>query len=94
MKGMRKAASERRLLTKTDDGRVQKRWTFRNATSWTESREQSLEYEAGDKHRHALLRGLGLGDDSKTVNSVGMKQEELSQDEDEEILGAEEALRS
>ena len=52
---------------------------------WT---EQSLEYEAGDKHRHALLRGLGLGDDSKTVNSAGMKEEELSQDEDEGDLGS------
>ena len=60
--------------TTTDDRRVQKRGTFRNARSWAESREQSLEYEAGDKHRHALLRGLGLGDDPKTVNSVVMKE--------------------
>ena len=39
----------------------------------------------------ALLRGLVLSDDSKTVNSAAMKEEELCQDEDEEILGAEEA---
>ena len=70
---------------------VQERDILGRTPEWT---DQSLEYEAGDKHQHALLRGLGLSDDSKTVNSVGMKQEELSQDEDEEILGAEEALRS
>ena len=53
--------------------------------------EQGLEYQAGDKHRQAFLRGLGLNDDSKTVNIEAMKEEELRQDEDEEILGAEEA---
>ena len=37
-------------------------------------------------HRQALLRGLGLNDNSKTANSA-MKEEELSQDEDEEIFG-------
>ena len=40
--------------------------------------------------RQAHLRGLGLNDDSWTVNSATMKEEELSQGEDENILGAEE----
>ena len=37
------------------------------------------------------MRFLGLHDDSKTVDSAAMKKEELSHDEDEDILGAEEA---
>ena len=53
--------------------------------------EVEAEYEAGDKHRQALLRGLGFNDDSKTVNRAAMKKEKLNQDEDPEILGAEEA---
>ena len=32
-----------------------------------------------------------LNDESKTVNSAAMKKQELSQDEDKEVLGAEEA---
>ena len=44
---------------------------------WT---EKGLEYEAGN----------ALNDESKTVNSAAM-EEELSQDEDEKIFGAEEA---
>ena len=52
--------------------------------------EQGLEYEAGDRHRQALFRGLGFND-SKTVNRAAMRKEELSQDEDEEMLGAEAA---
>ena len=51
---------------------------------WT---EQGLGYESGDKHRQVLLRDLGLNDDTKTGNSAAM--EELSKDEDEEILGEE-----
>ena len=38
---------------------------------WT---EQGLEYEAGDKHRQALLRGLELNDESKTINSAATKK--------------------
>ena len=33
--------------------------------------EEGLEYEASDKHRQALLEGLGLSPESKTVNSAG-----------------------
>ena len=52
--------------------------------------EQGLQHEAGGKHRQALLQGLGLNEDSKTVNSEAMKEEELSQEEDEKFLEAEE----
>ena len=45
---------------------------------WT---EQGLQHEAGGKHRQALLRGLGLDEDSKTVNSEAIKEEELSHSE-------------
>ena len=44
----------------------------------------------GDKHQQALWRGLGSNDKSKTVNSAA-KKEELSQEDDEETLGAAEA---
>ena len=53
--------------------------------------EQGLQHEAGGKHRQALLQGLGLNEDSKSVNSEAMKEEEeLSQEEDEKFLEAEE----
>ena len=38
----------------------------RNLT-WT---EEGLEYEGNDKHRGALLEGLGLNEESKAVNSA------------------------
>ena len=40
--------------------------TKKNLT-WT---EEGLEYEGRDKHRRALLEGLGLNEDSKAVNSA------------------------
>ena len=45
---------------------------------WT---EECLEYEASDKHRQALLEGLG--DESKTVNRVAVKPEEMGQQDAE-----------
>ena len=40
---------------------------------WT---EEVLDHEASDRHRHALLEGLGLSEESKTVNSAAVKLEE------------------
>ena len=61
----------------------------RNLT-WT---EEGLEYEGSDKHRRALLEGLGLNEESKAVNSAAMKPEEIGQEEDTEVLDASEAKR-
>ena len=47
----------------------------RNLT-WTEER---LEYERSDKHREALLEGLGLNEESMTVYSAAVKPEEIGQ---------------
>ena len=52
---------------------------------WTEER---LECEATD-HRHALLEGLGLSEESKTFKRVAVKPEEIGQVEDANMLGAE-----
>ena len=49
----------------------------RNLT-WT---EEGLEYEGSDKHRRALLEGLGLNEESKAVNSAAVKPEEIGQEE-------------
>ena len=48
---------------------------------WT---EEGLEYEASDKHRQALLEGLGFS---------AVKSEEIGQAEDEEILEGTEQTR-
>ena len=61
----------------------------RNLT-WT---EEGLEYEGSDKHRRALLEGLGLNEESKAVNSAAVKLEEIGQEEDTEVLDASEAKR-
>ena len=50
---------------------------------WT---EDGLEYEASDKHRQALLEGLGLSEESKKGNSAAVKPEEIGQEADEEML--------
>ena len=60
----------------------------RNLT-WT---EEGLEYEGSDKHRRALLEGLGLNEESKAVNSAAVKPEEIGQEEDKEMLDASEAF--
>ena len=52
-----------------------------------------MEYEGSDKHRRALLEGLGLNEESKAVNSAAMKPEEIGQEEDMEVLDASEAKR-
>ena len=54
----------------------------RNLT-WTEG---GLECEGSDKHRQALLEGLGLNYESKAVNSAAMKPEQINQEEDAEML--------
>ena len=61
----------------------------RNLT-WT---EEGLEYEGSDKHRRALLEGLGLNEESKAVNSAAVKPEEIGQEEDTDMLDASEAKR-
>ena len=43
--------------------------------------------EASDKRRQALLEGLGSIEESKTVNSAGVKPEEIGQEEDGEMTG-------
>ena len=58
--------------------------------TWT---EEGLEYEGSDKHRHALLEGLGLNEKSKAVNSAAMKPEKINQEEDTEMLDASETKR-
>ena len=55
--------------------------------------EEGLEYECSDKHRRALLEGLGLNEESKTVNSAAVKPEEIGQAEDTDMLDASEAKR-
>ena len=44
---------------------------------WT---EEGLENEASDKHRQALLDGLGLSAESKTANSAAVKPEHVGQE--------------
>ena len=61
----------------------------RNLT-WT---EEGLEYEGSDKHRRALLAGLGLNEESKAVNSAAVRPEEIGQEEDTDMLDASEAKR-
>ena len=61
----------------------------RNLT-WT---EEGLEYEGSDKHRQELLEGLGLNEESKAVNSVAVKPEEIGQEEDTVVLDASETER-
>ena len=61
----------------------------RNLT-WT---EEGLEYEGSDKHRQALLQGLGLNEESKAANSAAVKPEEIGQEEDTEMLDASETKR-
>ena len=51
------------------------------AGAWT---KEGLEYEGSDKHRQALLEGLGLNEESKVVNSAAVKPEEIGQEEDTE----------
>ena len=46
-----------------------------------------------DKHRRALLEGLGLNEESKAVNSAAVKPEEMGQEEDTEMLDASETKR-
>ena len=58
--------------------------------TWT---EEGLEYEGSDKHRRALLEGLGLIEESKAVNSATVKPEEMGHEEDTEILDASETKR-
>ena len=53
----------------------------RNLT-WT---EEGLEYEGSDKHRRALLEGLGLNEESEAVNSAAVTPEEIGRVESEEI---------
>ena len=54
-------------------------WSLR----WT---DEGLAYEASDKRRQALLVGLGLSEESKTVNSAAVKPEEPGQEEDANML--------
>ena len=61
----------------------------RNLT-WT---EEGLQYEGSDKHRRALLEGLGLNEESKAVNSAAVKPEEIGQEEDTGMLDASETKR-
>ena len=58
--------------------------------TWT---EEGLEYEGSDKHRRALLEGLGLNEESKAVNSAAVKPEEIGQEEDTEMLDTSETKR-
>ena len=50
---------------------------------WT---DEGLAYEASGKHRQALLEGLGLSEESKTVNSAAVKPEEIGKEEDANML--------
>ena len=55
--------------------------------TWT---EEGLEYEGSDKHRQALLEGLGLNEESKAVDRAAVKPEEIGQEEDTVMLDASE----
>ena len=48
--------------------------------------EKWLLYKARDKHRQALLEGLGLSEESKTVNRAVAKPEEIGPEEDANML--------
>ena len=50
---------------------------------WT---EEGLEYEASEKHLQALVEGVGLSQESKTINSAAVKPEEMGREVDEEML--------
>ena len=56
---------------------------FVASVRWT---EEGLVCEASDKRRQALVEGLGAIEEPKTVNSAGVKPEEIGQEEDGEIL--------
>ena len=58
--------------------------------TWT---EEGLEYEGSDKHRRALLEGLGMNEESKAVKSAAVKPEEIGQEEDTNMLDESEAKR-
>ena len=51
--------------------------------TWT---EEELQYEASDKYHRSLLEGLGLCEESKTVNSAAVMPEEIGQEEYTEML--------
>ena len=55
--------------------------------------EEGVEYEGSDKHRRALLEGLGLKEESKAFNNAAVKPEEIGQEEDTDMLDASEAKR-
>ena len=46
-----------------------------------------------DRHRQALLEGLGWSEESKTVNSAAVKSEEIGQVEDVETLEGKESTK-
>ena len=47
------------------------------------------------KHRQALLEGLGSSEESETITSVAVKQEEIGEEDDANMLdGAERKFRS
>ena len=48
-----------------------------------------MEYEASDKHRQALLEGLGLSVELKMVSSAAAKPEEIGQGVDANMLDEE-----
>ena len=56
-------------------------------------RTWGLEYEADEKHRELLLRGLGLEEDSKAASSAAVRADEFVAKEDEEPLEAGEARK-
>ena len=50
--------------------------------------DDGLGCEAGEKHRQALLRGLGASGESEIVGSATVEKEEIDPKEDAELLEA------
>ena len=53
------------------------------SSRWT---EEGLVHEASDKHCQALLEGLGLCEESKTVNSAAVNPEDIGQEGSANVL--------
>ena len=82
------AQGERRGQTDEEETETWSRHCRFISLALCKKRCRAPQYEAGDKHQQALLQGLGLHEESKTVNCAAMNEEEIEQEEDEDILEA------
>ena len=57
---------------------------------WT---DDGLKHEADKKHQQALLQGIGMSAESKTLRSVAVRTEDVDLQEDEESMETESATK-